>query len=218
MIHDYQTPDRGWCGDRTRGASMGRTSDLPKDVTGPLQLRHVPLNSGGYDPGGAYWGSPDNLYMAEDGEGQVSYLRASSLEAARKEFPKATFPVPSEVTEADIDDMLQGYIECALWSSTGDDDRPLDDEHSDVTSETRASMREDCARFARENAADLIAYVEKGRGWSYAGHDFWLTRNRHGAGFWDRGLGALGERLSDAARKFSEAYLYVGDDGEVYSS
>lgn len=196
---------------------MGRTSDLPENFTGPLQLRHVPLDSGGYDPGGAYWGSPDNLYMAEDGEGRVSYLRASSLEAARKEFPKATFPVPSEVTEADIDDILQGYIECALWSSTGDDDQPLDHGHSDVTPETRAGMREDCARFARENAADLIAYVEKGHGWAHAGHDFWLTRNRHGAGFWDRRLGALGARLSDAAQKFGEAYLYVGDDGEVYS-
>jgi hypothetical protein len=150
--------------------------------------------------------------------GGFSYLRASSLEAARKEFPKATFPTPAEVTDADIDDMLQGYVESALWSSTGDDDQPLYHGHSDVTPETRAGMREDCARFARENAPDLIAYVEKGRGWAYAGHDFWFTRNGHGVGFWDRGLGALGKRLSDAARKFGEVYLYVGDDGEVYST
>jgi hypothetical protein len=28
-----------------------------------------------------------------------------------------------------------------------------------------------------------------------AGIDFWLTRNRHGAGYWDRGLGITGDKL-----------------------
>ena len=28
---------------------------------------------------------------------------------------------------------------------------------------------------------------------SQASHDFWLTRNGHSTGFWDRGTGALGD-------------------------
>ena len=50
------------------------------------------------------------------------------------------------------------------------------------------------------------------------GHDFWLTRNRAGAGFWDRGYDKqAGESLSNAAMKFPEINLYIGDDGLIYS-
>lgn len=49
-----------------------------------------------------------------------------------------------------------------------------------------------------------------------AGHDFWLTRNGHGAGFWDRGMGKLGDRLADAARAYGSVDLYVGDDKKIY--
>jgi hypothetical protein len=36
------------------GADMGRRSDLPRDTKGPLRVCRVPLDEGGYDPGGAY--------------------------------------------------------------------------------------------------------------------------------------------------------------------
>lgn len=78
-------------------------------------------------------------------------------------------------------------------------------------------MTPDCERFIKENEADLLLYVEQiqdtidnydgnddRRPESWAGHDFWLTRGGHGTGFWDRGLGELGERLSEAARKYGE--------------
>ena len=50
----------------------------------------------------------------------------------------------------------------------------------------------------------------------YAGHDFWLTRNGHGAGFWDRGLGEAGKKLTDAAHAFGECNLYLGDDDVIH--
>ena len=49
------------------------------------------------------------------------------------------------------------------------------------------------------------------------GHDFWLTRNGHGAGFWDRSdclPEDAGERLTDAAEKYGEVDLTV-DDGVI---
>lgn len=48
-------------------------------------------------------------------------------------------------------------------------------------------------------------------------HDFWLTRNRHGAGFWDGDYEkADGEKLTELAHSFGEINLYVGDDGKIY--
>lgn len=48
------------------------------------------------------------------------------------------------------------------------------------------------------------------------GRDFWLTRNGHGVGFWDRGFGELGEKLSNVAKYFGECYAYRGDDGFMH--
>lgn len=48
-------------------------------------------------------------------------------------------------------------------------------------------------------------------------HDFWLTRNRHGAGFWDGDYeDTLGERLTEISETFGKVTLYVGDDGLIY--
>ena len=48
------------------GAPMGRNGCRPLDFNAPLKfyLRRVPLNSGGYDSGGAYWGHGSPLYYA----------------------------------------------------------------------------------------------------------------------------------------------------------
>lgn len=118
-------------------------------------------------------------------------------------------------------DFLAGYIECALWSSTDQSTQsggcPLDDNYGadDIDTSALDSIRAECADFIEHNKADLDAYIEA-LGAESAGHDFWLTRNGHGAGFWDRGLGALGDRLTTASKPYGEVYLYVGDDGKLY--
>lgn len=119
---------------------------------------------------------------------------------------------------------IRAYQVCALWSSTDPDtSEPLDDVFSpdDISAECRASMRADCLDFIRANFDDLQEYCarmenEQWSGEERAGHDFWLTRNGHGAGFWDRGLDALGDRLADAARIYRGVDLYPGDDGQIY--
>ncbi len=76
------------------GASMGRRSDLPNETTDKLSLQRVRLDSGGYDPGGAYWGGGYGtlpLYRAENEEGDVRYFRAANRDAAKAFFPKARF-------------------------------------------------------------------------------------------------------------------------------
>lgn len=45
------------------------------------------------------------------------------------------------------------------------------------------------------------------------GHDIWLTRNRHGAGFFDRGYDDEIEKLlMDASHKLGEVDLYINDN------
>ena len=114
------------------------------------------------------------------------------------------------------------YLIAALWSSndesTPDGDQPLDDNYSidDIAPDTIAQAKTDCARFQAENTTDLEAAAPLGCDDEQAAHDFWLTRNRHGAGFWDRGYGDIGDRLTTAAHAFDELNLYVGDDGMIH--
>lgn len=55
-----------------------------------------------------------------------------------------------------------------------------------------------------------------------AGHDLILTANGHGTGFWDRGLGNAGDKLTEATRGYSfdaEFRLWENDaDGEEHMS
>lgn len=109
---------------------------------------------------------------------------------------------------------LRGYLEAALWSSTDDDGDPLDGTYSvnDFSAEAIESAVKDVNDFMESNADDLAEAGDDEQN----GHDFWLTRERHGAGFWDRGYGAVGKRLTDAAHAYGEANIYVGNDGLLY--
>jgi len=127
-----------------------------------------------------------------------------------------------------LETFTQAYIECALWAemdnsdpNTGGD--PLDRNYSadDIAPETLTRIQADCAKFYAANSESWInAYPPASEAWSddeRAGHDFWLTRNGHGAGFWDRGMGDIGDTLTDACKVYREVDLYVGDDGLIYS-
>ncbi len=112
-----------------------------------------------------------------------------------------------------IDLVVLAYKTCALWAETDDEGLPLDKffDENDLAPETLAAMRADCEAFL-EMAKDYLT-----DDWfdSQVGHDFWLTRNGHGAGFWDRGL-PNGDKLTEIAKTFGSAYLYVGDDEQIY--
>ena len=128
-----------------------------------------------------------------------------------------------------LPEMVKHYAIAALWSTNDDSDTetggaPMDTNYTidDISAATMAEMQADCADFTKNNQADLLLYCEKmahgeWSGEAMAGQDFWLTRNRHGAGFWDRGLGELGQRLTRAAQVSSGVDLYVGDDGKIHA-
>lgn len=114
----------------------------------------------------------------------------------------------------DLDSFERAYIEAALWSSTDNDDTPLDSNYTidDISDEAIQKIKEDCKRF-RIKAESFLDGLDD----SQCGHDFWLTRNGHGAGFWDRGYSKLvGDTLTKMSHIFGECDLYVGDDGRLY--
>jgi len=83
-----------------------------------------------------------------------------------------------------LDDFTDAYVETALWATVDEDGDPLildlEDVPSRLAPHTLAEMREDCDGF-RALAGDLLDDCDLRR----VGGDFWLTRNRHGAGFQD---------------------------------
>lgn len=130
----------------------------------------------------------------------------------------------TQIRQQHIDSFIEGYLTAALWSSTdtlNGEDVNLDDfEWADGQEE---KLKADCLDFIIANAADLLAYEEQKThaieygAFECAGHDFWLTRCWHGAGFWARGLGELGNRLTAASKAYGNIDLYLGDDELVYA-
>lgn len=116
-----------------------------------------------------------------------------------------------------IENILDHYVICALWSSMDEDGEPLDAVFTidDIDTKTLNCMRSDVAGFVESNA-DLLE--QSGLSDQQIGHDFWLTRNHHGAGFWDRGLpDSIGDALTKAAHSCGGVDLYVGHNGYVYA-
>jgi len=116
--------------------------------------------------------------------------------------------------EFNIDEMTKHYIIAALWASTNDEGNPLDDKYSidDLAPETLLEMKEECFEFVQYN---LELILESKQGEAQTGHDFWLTRNHHGVGFWDRELGEVGDKLTVAANSMKERTLFICDDGKI---
>jgi hypothetical protein len=119
-----------------------------------------------------------------------------------------------------LDPFTRAYIECALWSSSDEGGEPFDSRFDidDISADSLDKIIDDCRTFQAENAGMLAAAYD-GRRYDEgaAGHDFWLTRNHHGVGFWDRGMPeALGTALSAAATAYGDQYVCEGDDGQIY--
>lgn len=104
-----------------------------------------------------------------------------------------------------FESFFDAYVECALWSSSDDDDEPLDSGEYTLTKAALAFLRRDAKAFYRDNEPTWRGVWDDAQ----AGNDFWLTRNGHGAGFWNRGHGELGERLSQACLPYGNCDLYV---------
>jgi hypothetical protein len=152
-----------------------------------------------------------NLETAYDPEEKAGYRRR--LRAAESLLKRLRAVKKNAVKDIDI--FTKAYLEAALWAELDDEGDPLDDNYTveDIDPSTLEEMVGEAKAFQEENEDAISGNL------SQAGHDFWLTRNRHGAGFWDGGWPEDVEgELTEAAHDYGEYTLYVGDDGVLYGS
>jgi len=116
----------------------------------------------------------------------------------------------NEVDSArDMDNFVTAYIGAA--EELADDE--FEDGYVDWSSEAQQQMEKDAEEFYTK-AEKLLQ--KTGGDPRQHGTDFWLTRNGHGAGFWDRGYGDLGDKLTAFAEKYGNIDVIKGDDGKAY--
>lgn len=129
------------------------------------------------------------------------------------------------INGVDLDVFCHAYIEAALWSSAyGDDgESNLDDGKHELAEVTKHIMRENCRLFLTLHGTHIRYEACKAPGAggfeAKAGHDFWLTRCGHGAGFWDGDwTEPNASALTVACKHFGNVDLYIGDDGFIYQA
>jgi hypothetical protein len=128
-----------------------------------------------------------------------------------------------QTTLQNLPEFTRGYILAALF--TTDEDAPSgeytqsgrpDELFPLIDPALLDRMERDCESFKERNETDWRLACEE-RDAERVGHDFWFTRNGHGAGFWDGDYSDdLGERLTEASKAFGEHDIYFGDDGKIY--
>lgn len=127
----------------------------------------------------------------------------------------------------ELDGFTSQYIETALWSSHDESNEqggdPFNKNYTweDIHKDTLAKMAKDCEAFQKANRDDIATWDSESidEQEEQAAHDFWLTRNGHGAGFGDGDWGEdEADRLSASAESYGEFSLYLGDDGMIHGS
>jgi len=143
-----------------------------------------------------------------------------------KSCPKCKIPMTRTVKagegleESELSPDVRSYLETVLWSSNDESDEaggePLDKNYdvTDFSAEAVTKAKADVNSFFMK-AGDLVTDFDS----TSVAHNFWLTRNGHGAGFWDTPENWGGEenakKLTDLAKKFGELNVYISDDGEL---
>jgi len=82
-----------------------------------------------------------------------------------------------------LDTFTWSFLETALWATTGEDQEPLDSHLTieGLSDNTLHQAISDCDKFRGFLGSSILNELDD----KQAGHDFFLTRERHGTGFWD---------------------------------
>jgi hypothetical protein len=130
-------------------------------------------------------------------------------------------------TELNIKKIMDSYLECAIWT----EEERLEEENTEgyegeikdlipeadlnihnFSDDSKIKAYEDIKLFLKY-AGDSVDGIDE----EQLGHDIWLSRNLHGAGFFDRGYDDdIEKRLMDSAHKIGGVDIYLGDDGLLY--
>ena len=134
--------------------------------------------------------------------------------------------INADTLERGREDFMRGYVEGMLFANTLITREGEEGEFDNVIYWFQGPGRwwEDTPvdLTDAENFWDSFAYVilsldygKRGENWcraELAGHDFALTRNGHGTGFWDRGLGEIGDMLTEECKPYGEHRIIIEVD------
>lgn len=153
-----------------------------------------------------------------------------------------------DMSQEDINEILKGYIDCALWTEeerlkqendtySEEDEEDYNDmseidkivstqskfnsksfdsfTSEDIDVNSKIEAYKDIKKFIQSSGDKAIEEAISENGLDSLGMDIWLTRNRHGAGFFDRGYKNQ-DILEKSALDLGEKYLVIGDDGLLY--
>ncbi len=129
--------------------------------------------------------------------------------------------------KSDFPQFFQAYLTAALWSSVIDEGEQQDGRNGDPFDKhfSTDDFNEDALETLRAHAfsfwsqmwyyIDAEINLKRKNDAEQAGHDFWLTQNGHGAGFWDGDWPTYGETLIEKAKCYPELHLYIDENGQV---
>ena len=127
-----------------------------------------------------------------------------------------------------MESLIDAYIETLLWSSTDCEGESLDKYYiSDISQTDRDIIKADIIKFEQLVDNSILESFENiteltDNDYNHIMHDFVLTRNRHGAGFWDGDYNVtigninIGDELTKISGLFNEVFIEIGDDDKLY--
>ena len=117
---------------------------------------------------------------------------------------------------------LAGAVESCIWSTIptpADENRDMVEpaDQYTITEQEMNKLRGTLAYYMSdwfmENYPTICRMTSMGYTWEQVGHDFWLTSQGHGAGFWDRGLEELGDTLTASVSGHEDIVgLYLNEE------
>jgi hypothetical protein len=137
------------------------------------------------------------------------------------------------VHNLNVEEFMRGYVEALLATTHDNADEsggnPLSHSFSvdDLSPEAVDRIQADCRSFLHMAGPYLTAEKHKGAMVgsleAHAGHDFWLTRAGHGAGFWDGDWeGEDDHRFAGPIMRVAKGFPHIdailGDDGQIHLS
>ena len=147
------------------------------------------------------------------------------------------------ISQKEINSILKGYLECALWTdeeylktqeipkidfNEDDTEDEMEDFEKmyktpqqnftieDIDTNSLISTYNDIKKFIEYAGSEAVNYAINENGYERLGFDIWLTRNGHGAGFFDHSYDDdIEKKLINAGKKLTEVHLYLTEENKI---
>lgn len=120
-----------------------------------------------------------NKLLANKSKDELIQLYLKRKEKYILDYLYTNFDIKENPLNLDIDKILNGYLYAALWTEELDGEYDI----NDIEFHNIDDIKNDIRLFiSLASDADALAGISEDN----IGSDLWLTRNGHGAGFWDR--------------------------------